>query len=68
MDRFPVRSRSGNNFLMLSYHVYTNFILVYPFESRHNLHRIAAAGANREPVHVISVKFTDGIGTYVELL
>ena len=28
----------------------------------------AAAGANREPAHVISIKFTDGIGRYVELL
>ena len=29
---------------------------------------VAAAGANQEPAHVISVKFTDGIGRYVELL
>ena len=30
MGRFPVRSRSSNNFLMLSYYVDTNFILVEP--------------------------------------
>ena len=29
---------------------------------------VAAAGANREPDHGISVKFTDGLGFYVELL
>ena len=38
MGRFPVRSRSGNNFLMLYYHVDTNVILVDPFESRHDRH------------------------------
>ena len=43
MGRFPVRSCSGNNFLMLSYHVDTNVILVEPFEYRHNRHRLAAA-------------------------
>ena len=31
MGRFPVCSRSGNNFIMLSYHVDTNVILVEPF-------------------------------------
>ena len=31
MGRFLVRSRSGNNFLMLSYHVDTNAVLVGPF-------------------------------------
>ena len=29
---------------------------------------VAALGANREPAHVISVKFADGFGRYVELL
>ena len=43
MGRFPVHSRSGNNFVMLSYHVDTNVILVEPFESRHDRHRIAAS-------------------------
>ena len=43
MGRFPVRSRSGNNFLVLSYHVDTNGILVEPFESRQNRHHIDAA-------------------------
>ena len=43
MGRFPVRSRSGNHFIMLAYHVYTNVILVEPFASRHDRHRLAAA-------------------------
>ena len=43
MGRFPVRSCSGNNLIMLAYHVDTNAILVEPFASRHNRHRLAAA-------------------------
>eukprot|EP00804_Cyclotella_cryptica_P029094 CCRYP_005281-RA/>CCRYP_005281-RA protein AED:0.19 eAED:0.20 QI:0/0/0/0.71/0.16/0/7/0/1210 len=42
MGRFPVRSRSGNQYLMLAYHCDTNAILVEPFQSRHNRHRIPA--------------------------
>ena len=41
--RLPVRSQIGNNSMMLSYHVDTNVILVEPFESFHNRHRLAAA-------------------------
>ena len=43
MGRFPIRSRRGNNFIMLAYHVNTNVILVEPFDSRHDRHRLAAA-------------------------
>ena len=43
MGRFPVCYRSGNHFLMFSYHSDTDVILVYPFESRHDRHRLAAA-------------------------
>eukprot|EP00804_Cyclotella_cryptica_P028661 CCRYP_008183-RA/>CCRYP_008183-RA protein AED:0.20 eAED:0.05 QI:0/0/0/0.66/1/1/6/0/1274 len=42
MGRFPVRSRSGNQYLMLAYHCDTNAILVEPFQSRHDRHRIPA--------------------------
>ena len=42
MGSFPVRSRSGNNFIMLAYHVDTNVILVEPFASRHDRHSLAA--------------------------
>ena len=38
MGRFPVRFRSGNSLLMLSYHVDTNVILVEPFKYRHDRH------------------------------
>ena len=43
MGRFPVGSRSGNYFIMLAYYVDSNIILVEPFQSRHNRHRLAAA-------------------------
>ena len=33
MSRFLVCSQSGNNFIILSYHVDTNVILVNPFHS-----------------------------------
>ena len=42
MGRFPVRSRSGNRYIMLAYHVDTNAILVSTFQSRNNHHHIAA--------------------------
>ena len=46
MGRFPIRSRRGNNFIMLAYHVDTNVILVEPFASRHDRHRLSAADRN----------------------
>ena len=42
MGRFPVRSHSGNHYIMLAYQVDTNTILVEPFQSRQDRHRIAA--------------------------
>ncbi len=44
MGRFPIRSRSGNQYIMLAYHSDSNAILVEPFQSRHDRHRIAAHG------------------------
>eukprot|EP00804_Cyclotella_cryptica_P030065 CCRYP_016955-RA/>CCRYP_016955-RA protein AED:0.37 eAED:0.35 QI:0/-1/0/1/-1/1/1/0/377 len=44
MDRFPTRSRSGNQYIMLAYHCDSNAILVEPFQSRHDRHRIAVHG------------------------
>eukprot|EP00804_Cyclotella_cryptica_P025029 CCRYP_015949-RA/>CCRYP_015949-RA protein AED:0.34 eAED:0.26 QI:0/0/0/0.75/1/1/4/0/538 len=44
MGRFPIRSRSGNQYIMLAYHCDSNAILVEPFQSRHDRHRIAAHG------------------------
>ena len=43
MGRFPIRSCCGNNFIMLAYHFDTNVILVEPFASCHDRHRLAAA-------------------------
>ena len=42
MGRLSVHSRSGNHNIMLSYHVDTNTILVEPFQSRQDRHRIAS--------------------------
>ncbi|KAL7502269.1 hypothetical protein ACHAXN_000895 [Cyclotella atomus] len=42
MGRFSVRSRSGNQYIMLGYHCDSNAILVEPFQSRHDRHRIPA--------------------------
>ena len=40
--RFPVRSRSGNQYLMVAYHCNTNAILVKPFQTQEDCHRIPA--------------------------
>eukprot|EP00804_Cyclotella_cryptica_P009040 CCRYP_003144-RA/>CCRYP_003144-RA protein AED:0.34 eAED:0.37 QI:0/0/0/1/0.5/0.33/3/0/763 len=44
MGRFPTCSRSGNQYIMLAYHCNSNAILVEPFQSRHDRHRVAAHG------------------------
>eukprot|EP00804_Cyclotella_cryptica_P014538 CCRYP_004830-RA/>CCRYP_004830-RA protein AED:0.09 eAED:0.09 QI:0/0/0/1/1/1/3/0/993 len=44
IGRFPTRSQSGNQYIMLAYHCDTNVILVEPFQSHHDHHRIAAHG------------------------
>ena len=38
--RFPIRARSGNQYLMVAYHQQTNAILVRPFASKADTHRI----------------------------
>ena len=40
MGCFPVRSCSSNYFIMIAYHVDLNVILVEPFQSRHDRHRL----------------------------
>ena len=40
--RFPVRSRSGNQYLMVAYHCDTNAILIEPLQTREYRHRIPA--------------------------
>ena len=46
MGRFPTRSRSGNQYIMLAYHCDTNAILVEAFQSRHDRHRMLHTGAS----------------------
>ena len=46
--RFPVRARSGNQYVMVAYHTASNVILVQPFVSRKDKHRIAAYNAIME--------------------
>ena len=38
--RFPIRSRSGNEYIMIAYHCDLNTILQSPFANRENNHRI----------------------------
>eukprot|EP00804_Cyclotella_cryptica_P025742 CCRYP_002939-RA/>CCRYP_002939-RA protein AED:0.39 eAED:0.39 QI:0/-1/0/1/-1/1/1/0/222 len=42
MGHFPVRSRSGNQYIMLAYHCNSNTILIKPFQSCNDRHRIPA--------------------------
>ena len=42
MGRFPVCSHRVNHYIMLAHYVNTNAILVKPFHSRQDQHRIAA--------------------------
>eukprot|EP00804_Cyclotella_cryptica_P027773 CCRYP_009194-RA/>CCRYP_009194-RA protein AED:0.39 eAED:0.16 QI:0/0/0/0.66/0.5/0.33/3/0/764 len=44
MGQFPTHSHSGNQYIMLAYHCDSNAILVEPFQSCLDLHRIAAHG------------------------
>ena len=57
--RFPIRSRSGNEYIMISYHCDSNTILQAPFVNRNDKHRIRAYNS-------IMKKLTD-IGNHVEI-
>eukprot|EP00804_Cyclotella_cryptica_P021962 CCRYP_000901-RA/>CCRYP_000901-RA protein AED:0.35 eAED:0.34 QI:0/0/0/1/1/1/2/0/655 len=56
--RFHPRACSGNQYIMIAFHADTNAILVRPFPSKHDAHRIAAyrdihswlSNANRKPM------------------
>ena len=43
--RFPVRSRSGNQYIIISYHCDSNAIIVAPFKSHADKNRLIAYGA-----------------------
>ena len=40
--RFPIKARSGNQYLMVAYHFESNAILVSPFKTRKDKHRLEA--------------------------
>ena len=40
--KFPIKERSGNQYLMVAYHCYSNAILVAPFKTRKYKHRLEA--------------------------
>ena len=40
--KFPIRARSGNQYVMIAYHEEGNLILQQPFKSNKDVHRIAA--------------------------
>ena len=42
MGRFPIRAQSGNQYIMLAFHDAANVILVEPFKSKADHHRIPA--------------------------
>ena len=46
--RFPIRSRSGNQYIMVSYHCDANLILEQPFKTRKDIHRLKAYAAIME--------------------
>ena len=43
--RFPIKARSGNQYVMIAYHEDGNLILQQPFKSKKDVHRIAAYNA-----------------------
>ena len=40
--RFPVHARSGNSYIIISYHCDDNLILAEPFSSRKDTHQLLA--------------------------
>ncbi len=45
MGWFPIKARSGNQYVMIAYHADVNLILQQGFKSRSNTHRVAAYNA-----------------------
>jgi hypothetical protein len=45
LGRFPIRAMSGNQYIMLAYHDAANVILVQPFQSKADHHRVPAYSA-----------------------
>jgi hypothetical protein len=49
--RFPFRTTSGNQYVMIAYHADSNAILAAPFQSKHDCHRLAAYNAIMTRLH-----------------
>jgi hypothetical protein len=60
--RFPIRSRSGNQYVMIVYHEEGNLILQQPFKSKKNVHRIAAYNA------IMMRLAAKGLNVYLQIL
>ena len=58
--RFPIRSRSGNEYIMIAYHCDFNTILQAPFVNRKEKHRIRAYNS-------IMKKLTDRVTRVVKI-
>ena len=69
--RFPVRARSGNQFVMIAYHSDLNVILAYPFSSRKDIHRLVAYNTIMERLksrghHIeLQVLYNEAIAAYL---
>ena len=63
MGQFPIRSRSGHRYIMLTFHCDSNTILIKPFQSCHDRHRIAAYSCImtrlRERGHTVDLQVLD---------
>ncbi|KAL7525219.1 hypothetical protein ACHAXR_001556, partial [Thalassiosira sp. AJA248-18] len=61
--RFPVTSRSRNQYMMVAYHCDSNVILVEPFQSRKDHHRLAAydkiMAALKKRGHAVNLQILD---------
>ena len=62
MGHFPARSCSGNYSIVIAYHVYTNVILVKPFQPQHDHHRLVAAD------HILSRLHNNGHNADLQIL
>ena len=59
--RFPVRSRSGNQYVMVAYHS-SDVILVAPFKTRKYQHRLAVYNSIMQSLN------NRGLNTYLKIL
>ena len=62
-SRFPIRSRSGNENIMIAYHCDSNTILEAPFVNRSDKHRIRAYNSSMQKLadrgHHVDIQILD---------